>query len=102
MRPSLLVLALLSLAPAAHAGDSPALITYWGRHGSGAGQLDHPRDVALAPNGNVYAVDQGNNRVQYFTSSGVYLGEWGGSGSAAGQFSAPPTARCIWPTPPTM
>jgi DNA-binding beta-propeller fold protein YncE len=39
--------------------------------------------------GNVYVTDTGNDRVQYFTSAGAYLGQWGTSGTAAGQFISP-------------
>jgi DNA-binding beta-propeller fold protein YncE len=45
--------------------------------------------VAVAPNGNVYVVDKGNHRVQYFTSEGSFLGEWGREGSGDGEFYSP-------------
>jgi DNA-binding beta-propeller fold protein YncE len=89
LRPILFLFASLLLTPAAYASDSPLLLASWGGHGSGPGQFDHPRDVAIAPNGNVYVVDRGNNRVEYFTSAGAYVGEWGVSGSAPGQFQTP-------------
>ena len=48
------------------------------------------RFVAAAPaDGNVYITDNDNNRVQYFTSGGSYLGEWGAYGSAEGEFHSP-------------
>jgi len=46
-----------------------------------------PFDGAIAPNGNVYVADQGNHRVQYFTSTGSFLGSWGGYGSGPGSFN---------------
>jgi tripartite motif-containing protein 71 len=33
--------------------------------------------VAVATNGNVYVADCGNNRIQYFTATGSFLGEFG-------------------------
>jgi hypothetical protein len=39
--------------------------------------------------GNVYVADRGNFRVQKFTDTGIFLGEWGSSGRAGGQFAFP-------------
>ena len=39
--------------------------------------------------GNVYVADNGNDRVQKFSSTGAFITEWGGSGSGDGQFSTP-------------
>jgi tripartite motif-containing protein 71 len=40
------------------------------------GQFNGLYDVDVGPNGNVYAADAGNARIQYFTPTGSYLGEW--------------------------
>ncbi len=48
----------------------------WGEGGSGPGQFSVADDVALSPEGLVYVTDDGNNRVQYFTAGGDYLGSW--------------------------
>jgi tripartite motif-containing protein 71 len=53
-----------------------SLLGSWGSEGGGNGQFYYPEGVAVAPNGNVYVADTGNNRVQYFTSNGSYLGLW--------------------------
>ncbi len=59
----------------------------FGASGSGAGQLEDPagvavNDAATGPNaGDVYVVDKGNDRVEVFSSAGVYLFEFNGSGS---------------------
>lgn len=45
------------------------------------------RGIAVDTFGNVYVVDSGNNRVQKFTSNGVFLTKWGSAGSGDGQFS---------------
>jgi sugar lactone lactonase YvrE len=34
-------------------------------------------------------VDKNNDRVQYFTSSGSFLGKWGKEGSGDGEFDTP-------------
>ncbi|MCP4229089.1 MAG: hypothetical protein GY771_02940 [bacterium] len=60
-----------------------------GNSGSGNGDFDGPYEVAVALNGNVYVVDGNNNRIQYFTSDGQYLGQWGDYGSSEGQFQQP-------------
>ena len=59
-----------------------------GRSGSGEGEFQRPRNLAVSPDGErVYVLDSGNNRVQYFDKAGNYLGQWD---SAAGiRFSEP-------------
>ena len=42
------------------------------------GQFDHPNDIALDREGNLYVVDMGNHRIQKFSRSGNFLG-WLGS-----------------------
>ena len=64
-------------------------ITKWGTLGSGDGQFDQPRGVAVDSAGNIYVADSGNNRTQKFDSSGTFLTKWGSSGSGDGQFWAP-------------
>ena len=48
----------------------------WGSVGSGPGQFNELYGVDVAPDGNVYVADCGNKRIQYFTPTGSYLGEW--------------------------
>ncbi len=43
--------------------------------------------MAVAPNGDVYV--SGADRVQYFTSTGSFLGKFGISGSCNGMFKNP-------------
>jgi DNA-binding beta-propeller fold protein YncE len=52
----------------------------WGTHGSGPGEFDLVHSVFIDQDDNdtVYVTDRYNNRVQSFTPSGVFLGEWGG------------------------
>lgn len=60
-----------------------------GTRGSEPGQLNLPRDIALAPDGNLYVVDGGNFRVQVFTPDGKFVRKFGGMGAQFGQFSRP-------------
>jgi DNA-binding beta-propeller fold protein YncE len=57
--------------------------------GSGNGQFILPTGVAVAPDGTVYVAEgsiYGNQRVQYFSATGSYLGKWGSPGSGNGEF----------------
>jgi tripartite motif-containing protein 71 len=42
--------------------------------------------VAVDGAGVVYVADNGNSRIQMFTGTGSYLGEWGSPGGENGQF----------------
>ncbi len=57
--------------------------------GSEEGQLSAPRNVTVGPDGRIYALDSGNNRVQVFNQDGLFLQAWGSSGTGAGQFNEP-------------
>ena len=43
-------------------------------------------DVAVAPNGDIYAVDCKNEVILVFSADGTYLESWGGPGTDPGQF----------------
>ena len=43
--------------------------------GTGNGQFNDPRGIAIGSNGRIWVVDTGNDRVEYFSSSGVYEGQ---------------------------
>lgn len=60
-----------------------------GTRGSAAGELLGPRDVAVAPNGEVFVADTGNHRVQVFRASGEPLRRFGDYGPYPGLFSSP-------------
>jgi len=55
----------------------------FGSEGSGNGQFTEPVGVAVAESGSgdVYVVDKGNHRVEWFSRAGVYEGQFDGSGA---------------------
>ena len=59
------------------ANTAPTYLTQWGSTGSGNGQFSSPVSVAADSSGNLYVTESTNNRVQKFTSDGVYLTQWG-------------------------
>ncbi len=60
-----------------------------GTCGSGAGQFMNPRNLAVDPEGNIYVLDSGNNRVQKLSPDGQFILQWGSFGTAPGQFNEP-------------
>jgi len=52
-------------------------------------QFNTPYAVNLDSSGNIYVADTGNDRIQKFSSDGIYLTSWGEIGSANGQFLSP-------------
>lgn len=48
-----------------------------------------PGGIAASPNGRIYVADSFNNRVQMYSTSGVYIGQWGSPGEGHGQFQRP-------------
>lgn len=61
----------------------------FGSRGDGPGELNLPRDIAVAPDGTLFVVDGGNFRVQVFDPSGKFLRTFGSVGRQGGQFSRP-------------
>ncbi len=49
----------------------------FGTPGTGNGQFNNPRNVAIDAQGNIYVVDSDNNRIEKFDSGGKYLTAWG-------------------------
>ena len=77
----------------------------FGSPGTGAGQFSL-RPVSGAPTGgvaidptneNILVTDWGNNRVQIFSSTGVYVGQFGTQGAGNGQFGFGPVGIAIDP-----
>ena len=74
-------------APFAHAQNNYQFLRSFG--GPGNGQLAAPQSVATDMSGNVYVADTGNNRIEKFDSSGIYLSQFGAAGNGNGQFNGP-------------
>ena len=75
--------------------DGKVLLTLGeaGVAGSDTAHFDGPTDVVVAPSGDVFVSDghedASNNRILKFTRDGKFLKQWGGTGSAPGQFLVP-------------
>lgn len=61
----------------------------FGTRGTQNGQFNLPRDIVLAPDGNLYVVDGGNFRVQVFSPDGSFVRSFGSMGAQFGQFTRP-------------
>ena len=67
----------------------------WGVFGSTGGELGQenlfygPRSLAIGRDGNVYAMDTGNKRVQDFSPNGDFISQWGGGGVVDGRLDEP-------------
>jgi len=61
----------------------------FGSSGSGAGEFNNPRDVAIGPLGRFYVADMDNHRVQVLDPSGTPLFSFGAFGTANGQMKSP-------------
>lgn len=84
---AILGLGLLGSKPGA--ASPPEFFQEWGSSGSGEGQFNLPRGLALDAAGNVFVADRLNHRIQKFNSRGVFITAWGSSGSGNGQFGEP-------------
>jgi sugar lactone lactonase YvrE len=62
-------------------------ITHWGSTGAGPGQFNGVKALAVDAQGNVYAADMGNKRIQVFDSQGTFKSEFGNVGT--------PIAMCL-------
>jgi hypothetical protein len=52
--------------------------------------FNHPADVAVASNGEIYVADgYGNSAIHRFSPEGKHLGSWGEAGAGRGQFTTP-------------
>ena len=67
----------------------PATMLIGGIPGSADGQLQQPRNVAVAPDGRIYVADTGNHRIQVFNPDGSFAFGWGSFGEETGQFNEP-------------
>ncbi len=68
---------------------SGAHVTDIGTRGSGPGEFNLPRDLAIGKGGRLYVVDGGNFRVVVFDRDGKFLHSFGRIGTQYGQFARP-------------
>lgn len=61
----------------------------FGKAGSGVGELFHPTNLAIGPQGDVFVVETSNYRVQRFTADGKPIRTYGEAGTAPGRFTRP-------------
>ena len=57
--------------------------------GAGNGELDYPHGMTVDSSGDVWVTEEGNDRVQEFSETGGYLGQFGSAGTGAGHFGDP-------------
>ena len=62
-------------------------LTHWGSTGNGPGQFSGIKALAIDAQGNVYAADAGNKRIQVFDGEGTFKSEFGNVGT--------PLALCL-------
>ncbi len=60
-----------------------------GACGSGEGEFNQPRGLAVAPDGRIFVADAGNQRVVVLSPEGQFLSVWGEVGESPGQFVEP-------------
>ncbi len=61
----------------------------FGGAGSGPGQMFHPTNLAVGPDGTLYVADTTNFRIQQFSPDGQFIREIGKHGLGFGQFARP-------------
>jgi len=69
-----------------HTGKS---LFVFGKAGSGVGELFHPTNIALGPDGDIYVSETSNFRIQRFTADGEPVRTYGAVGSKPGSFARP-------------
>lgn len=62
-------------------------LKHWGNTGTGPGEFQGIKAIAIDAQGNVYAADRGNKRIQVFDAEGTFAREFGGVGT--------PQAMCM-------
>jgi len=62
------------------------VINTFGSEGTDEGQFKFPRGVAVDEQGSIYVADSGNNRIQIFSSEGVFQRGFGRWGQGEGEF----------------
>ena len=66
-----------------------AFSSVFGSEGTGNGQFKHPAGSAIDAAGNVWVVDEGNNRIEKLSPSGAFIAAYGKEGTGELQFHSP-------------
>lgn len=61
----------------------------WGKNGTGEGEFQRVRALAIGPDGYLYAADACNHRIQVFDRGGRFVRILGGPGTEPGQLAYP-------------
>jgi hypothetical protein len=72
-----------TLSPAASPAMS-SLTLDWTSYGGTGGAFSSPTEIAIAPNGDIWVVDGGNNRIKILNPDGSWKETWGAAGSGDG------------------
>lgn len=65
------------------------LLFKFGKNGGNLGEMLHPTNIAVGPNGDIFVVETSNFRVQRFTPDGVPVRLYGEVGDTSGKFARP-------------
>ena len=68
---------------------SLAYSSEFGSEGTGAGQFSEPSSLTTDSSGDVWVADEHNERVEEFSSEGVFVRMFGSQGPGVGQFAGP-------------
>jgi DNA-binding beta-propeller fold protein YncE len=81
---------IVSFCGYAYAARGHECLTSFGSPGSGNAEFASPQGVAVNEGtGRVYVVDEGNSRVEFYSSTGVYEGQFTGVGSPLNELVEP-------------
>ena len=84
-----LMLVTASATDANRAASASQVNAFEGGHGTGFGQFEKPRGIAVDHSGNIYVTDTGNARIEKFSPQGDFLSFIGKSGSGEGELREP-------------
>lgn len=68
---------------------SGRLLSTFGKAGSKEGELFHPTNIAIGPDGDLFIAETSNFRVQRFTADGKPVRSYGEAGDTPGKFARP-------------